>query len=458
MLRFTKEDLDPFFSPKSVVLVGASRNTFTFSGMILKNLLELRYEGTIHVVNPNAEEVHGLPSSPTVSALPEVPDLAIIVTRHDLLACFEALGRFGVRRVMIEVDLPAEVLDQLLPRLRKVVERYQMIVFGPSMIGVINYHARFSSSIIPTRIHIIEKNRGARKTPGLSFIAQSGGLAGGLGWWSPSQSLPISKVVHLGGSCDAAEHDVLRYLFEDPDTHVISLFLKDVTPELVEVVRLYRGVKPVLFKTVACSRDPPRKANAEALERAGAIRVRDYIELFEFGKLFLWSPLPRGNRLGVIGPSSGAISLVTEAMEENDLRLAETAAPKETSVSGGEPATPAVENPVDFWPPTEFVGTKVCKVYHAASRALLAHEEVDGLILALEFFSEIEFDFAVFSSIQREFPDKPIVAVLIHAERDGAKRIVKCSTHLKIPVFEDEVERAVRGYKALLDFSRLQGA
>ncbi|MHA1731849.1 MAG: CoA-binding protein [Promethearchaeota archaeon] len=448
-LKYSKRDLDPFFNPKSVVIVGASRNTFTFNGMILKNLLELRYAGTIYLVNPNASDIHGIKPLKRVQDLPEVPDLGVIVIRKGIRECLEALGRIGVRRVMIEAEFVKGEFLSLRKEIAATIEKYDLIVFGPSMIGVINYPANFTTSIIPTRIHIIEKNRGERKTSGLAFVAQSGGLAGSLGWWSPPQALPISKVVHLGEGSGVKEHHVLRYLFEDDETRVISLLLKEVTPELVEVVKMYRGIKPVLFKTVG---HPP---GSEDLAVAGAIRVRDYIDLFEFGKLFLWSPLPRGNRLGIIGPSSGAIALFLDEMEEQGLVLSEPS--RETrdfirkNIKGSVPDS---GNPVDYWPPSEFVGTKVCKVYHNASQALLADDNVDGLFLALEFFSEIEFDFAIFNSIQKAFPEKPIVAVLIQAERDGAKRIKNCSTQLKIPVFENEVERAVRGFRALLDFAQ----
>jgi len=83
---------------------------------------------------------------------------------------------------------------------------------------------------------------------------------------------------------------------------------------------------------------------------------------------------------------------------------------------------------------------------------LLNDKSVDGLILALEFFTEIEFDFNIFKNVKEKFPDKPIIAVLIQAEHDGAKRVIKAASELKIPVFENEVERAVRGFKLLYDW------
>ena len=109
-------------------------------------------------------------------------------------------------------------------------------------------------------------------------------------------------------------------------------------------------------------------------------------------------------------------------------------------------------NPVDYWPPEKFVGTKICEIYNTSSKTLLKDNAVDGLILALEFFIEIEFDFVIFDKIKKTFPDKPIIAILIQAEHEGAKRVIKAASNLKIPVFENEIERAVRGYKLLYDW------
>jgi hypothetical protein len=106
-------------------------------------------------------------------------------------------------------------------------------------------------------------------------------------------------------------------------------------------------------------------------------------------------------------------------------------------------------NPVDYWPPERFVGTKVCGIYNTSSHTLLNDDSVEGLILALEFFHEIEFDFNIFEKIKFTYPEKPIIAVLIQAEQDGAKRVIKTASDLKIPVFNNEVERAVKGYKYL---------
>jgi len=314
------------------------------------------------------------------------------------------------------------------------------------MIGIINFIDNFTTSIIPVRRYIIQKNRGVKY--GVSVVAESGGLAGGFGWWSPSQNLPISKVIHIGMGHKVDFLDVLSYLKSDTTTKVICLFLRDIDERLINAVSEISPIKPVLFFYVGKDID-----SEKALEKAGGLAVLNYIELFEFAKLFLWLPEPKGNHLGIIGPSSGAILLIAKEMRKQGLTLAKPSQNSQDlilSKIGG--STCQYGNPVDYWPPKKFIGTEICTIYYLGSEILLNDDEVDGLILALEFFQEIEFDFYIFSSIKEKFPNKPIITMLIQAEHQGAKRVVDIATELKIPVFENEVERAIRGYSMLLKY------
>ncbi len=445
----SSQNLDPFFAPKSVAIVGASRNTYTFSGMILKNLLELRYEGPVYVVNPNADEIDEIKSYRSIGALPEVPELAIIVIR-DFQGCLEALGKIGVKHVIVQTDLPMDAKkNEITDVIEGIAKKYRMRVLGPSTIGIIDFVHNFSTSLIPTRAHILRTNKATLEHPGLSYFCESGGLAGSMGWWQTPQSLPLSKVIHVGDGCDIKDHEVLRYLASDPNTKIISLFLRKIEPTFVQTVKEIAAIKPILFKKVGT------RQYVDDLVKAGAIEVRDYIDLFEIAKVFLWCPLPRGPRVGIIGPSSGAIALVTNEMREQGLEIGMPSAETKQFILEKVGGSTCVRgNPVDYWPPRDFVGTRVCRVYHSASKALLADDNIDSLILALEFFSEIEFDFGIFEHVRKLFPNKPIITILIHAERDGQERIINVGTNLRLPIFVNEIERAVRGLGALVRFSK----
>ncbi|MFX1375347.1 MAG: CoA-binding protein [Promethearchaeota archaeon] len=438
------QNLEPFFNPKSILIVGASRKAYTFSYTILKNLLEIFYRGKVYILNPNADEILGVKSYHSIEDLPEIPELAVIVISKEIPHIFEKLAKFGVKNIAIESELRVDTTDpELIEKLTQISKKYAISYMGPSMLGIINFINNFTTSIIPVRQYLMQKNRHIKE--GVSFIAQSGGLAGAMGWWNPSQDLPISKVIHLGYGFDVDDSDVLNYFKEDDTTKVISLFLREITDKIINSVKELAPIKPVLFFYVG-----KEERKEEALIEAGGIAVTNYIELFEFAKVFLWCPKPKSPNLGIIGPSSGAIYLIIKEMRKQELSLAKlTNNHKNIILEKVGGSTCELGNPVDYWPPEKFVGTKICEIYNTSSKTLLNDEAVHGLILALEFFNEIEFDFNIFKNIKELNPNKPIITILIQAEHEGAKRVIKTASELKIPVFENEVERAVRSYKLL---------
>ena len=447
------KNLEPFFNPKSILIVGASRKAYTFSYTILKNLLEIFYRGKIFILNPNADEILDVKSYHSLEELPEVPELAVIVLSKNVPLIFEKLANFGIKNIAIESELRMETTDpELIQKLITISKKHNIAFMGPSMVGIINFNKNFTSSIIPVRQYLMQKHRNIKK--GVSFIAQSGGLAGAMGWWNPSQNLPISKVIHLGYGFDINDADVLEYFKEDETTKVISLFLREITDEIIKAIREIAPIKPVLFFYVG-----KEDQKESELIQAGGIAVLNYIELFEFAKIFLWCPEPKGPNLGLVGPSSGAIHLIIKEMRKHGLSIAKIASKnRKIILEKVKGSTCELGNPVDYWPPEKFVGTKICEIYNTSSKALLRDDSVEGLILALEFFIEIEFDFSIFESIKESYPNKPIIVILIQAEREGAKRVIKTASELKIPVFENEVERAVRGYKYLYEWhSKIKG-
>ena len=447
------KNLEPFFNPKSILIVGASRKAYTFSYTILKNLLEIFYRGNLYILNPNADEILGIKSYHTLEELPEVPELAVIVLSKNLTVIFEKLANFGIKNIAIESELKLDTTDpELIKKLISISKKHNASFMGPAMVGIINFNNNFTTSIIPVRQYLMKKHKKIKE--GISFIAQSGGLAGAMGWWNPSQNLPISKVIHLGYGFDVDDADVLEYFKEDETTKVISLFLREITDEMIKVVKELAAVKPVLFFYVG-----KEDQKESELIQAGGMAVSNYIELFEYAKIFLWCPEPKGPNLGLVGPSSGAIHLIIKEMRKHGLSIAKLDNKnRDIILEKVKGSTCELGNPVDYWPPEKFVGTKICEIYNTSSKTLLKDDSVDGLILALEFFIEIEFDFSIFENIQKSYPNKPIIVILIQAEHEGAKRVIKTASELKIPAFENEVERAVRGFKYLYDwYSKIKG-
>ncbi|WXG40430.1 MAG: CoA-binding protein [Candidatus Freyarchaeum deiterrae] len=435
--------LESFFNPKSIVIVGASGQPGKFGNQVLKNIIELGYGGEVFLVHPTKDSILGFPAFRSIMDIPRVPETAVVVLSSDLVVdAVEELARKGVKSIILQSSGFSEYDDEGKERedtLIRIAKENNLRIIGPNTIGLINYGGRFATALTPVR---------SFKVGRVSFIGQSGGLSGGLGWWQPNE-LRFNKIVHLGNTCDVSDAELLRFFAQDSSTEVIAAYFRKVTGEIVEAVREVSKKKPVIMH---CPEE-----RREELVKAGAICASLYSEIFELAKIFVHSPKPNGNRVAIIGPSSGAIELALHVLEKNGLKLADlnpnTVKTLKEKVLNERAKT---VNPVDYWPPNHLDGVEVGNKHKTAVEALLKDDNVDIIILVLELMKEIEFDVKkAFQKAAQEM-SKPIVAACIQIENESYERVVNGLYELEIPVFT-EVERAVKATGALVRYhTRLQ--
>ena len=140
------KNLEPFFNPKSILIIGVSRREFTFNSTILKNLLEIFYRGNIYIVNPNAKEILGVKSYSSLEELPEIPELAVIVLGKKILEVFEKIAKFGIKYIAIETDVNIGLENHdFLNKIDNISKKYNTSYMGHSMSGIINYMNNFQT-------------------------------------------------------------------------------------------------------------------------------------------------------------------------------------------------------------------------------------------------------------------------------------------------------------------------
>ncbi|HUX98336.1 MAG TPA: CoA-binding protein [Candidatus Deferrimicrobium sp.] len=438
-------EINSFFNPRSVVICGASNIKGKFGNQIIRNLRNIGYKGKIYLVNPNREEILGIKTYKSIKELPEIPDLGIVVLNPEwVMKAVTTCTEFGIKNIMVE----ASFLDaETEARLTELTKKDNVRIIGSNTIGIINFSENFTTSIIPVRCNFNGSGR-------IGYIAASGGLAGGCGWWSPNQEIGFSKIAHLGKACDVKEYEVLQYLIEDPATDVILLHLIRLKQQTLDTIALNHRKKPILFLK------PNQSTHCLAVEKSGAIPVDTYHDLFEMGKAFLQAPLLQGDRIGLVGPSSGALALISTKLPQYGFELGalseETKRILREKVIHSNNLDPKL-NPVDYWPPTRFEGTEVGEKYSIATRALLNDENIDGVIIVLEIFKEIEFDVVHhFGTLRKEFPNKPIVVACIQVERPALQRIIDGLDKINMLYYVQDVERAVKALWTLRTFQKFQ--
>jgi len=418
--------LRPFFEPGSVAIIGASRTPGKGGYNIIENLLRLGYQGKIYPVNPQAQQILGLPVYPDLKHTPEPPELALIVLPPALvLTSLEECIARGTRAIIIESAGFGEMNEagsQAEKRIARMAREAGVRVMGPNSVGTINPSARFDASL--GRLNTIFLPDAEIKPGSAGFVGQTG-LFTGVFLPLINPELGISKIACLGNKCDVDESDMLEYLGDDPATRVIAMHLESIKNgrRFLSLSRRIVKEKPIIVLKSAVTELGARvsashtgaiagedKVYDAAFKQSGIIRVADFQQLWDVTKAFIHSPLPKGNRVAIINLAGSGCVTAVDACVKNGLKIAELAPVTIARVKTVYPDWWQVRSPIDVWTAIEASGFEAA--YTTITRAVLADDGVDAVVVVMGASDWIPGkDVAgLFQDIKREFPNKPLLA------------------------------------------------
>ncbi len=385
-----------FFTPRGVAVVGATPNRLKGGNAILRNLL-LGYRGSIFPVNPKYREMEGLTCYPSVSAIPDPVDLAIVFVPAPLVpaAVEDCVGK-GVRGVMIESGGFAETGpegERLQKILTDIVTRTGIRLWGPNCMGLVDVVHRHIFSFMDPRAQEQEEF-----IPGsVSLVVQSGMLSAIFLIDIMSNAvMGVSKACSLGNKVDVNECDILEYFMDDPDTEVIGFYLESFSDGRRFLDLCRRGEKPIVVLKGGRSRQGAEAALshtaslagnqriiAGALAQVGVTEARDFKQMMDLCRSLAMTKQTRvgSGRVAVLTLSGGAGIVATDFVAEQGLTMASLSASTRTSLEEFFPKWMPVTNPVDLWPAMERqIGADV-DVFSRSLEALLGDPEVDAVFL-----------------------------------------------------------------------------
>src|SRR5665647_1588816 len=240
----TVRSLTPFFRPRSVSVIGASRHRGTISAELFHNLLRYELAGPVYPVNPNAREVQSVVAYPTVEDVPGEVDLAVLVVpAQHVLEAARSCARKGVKALVVISAGFAEIGAEGRERqdaLVRIVRENGMRLIGPNCMGMLNtdpavkLDATFAPSPPP---------------PGsVGFMSQSGGLGLAIIDYAGKLGLGLSSFVSVGNKADVSSNDLLRFWEQDERTRVILLYLESFgnPRKFSRIARRVARVKPIV--------------------------------------------------------------------------------------------------------------------------------------------------------------------------------------------------------------------
>ncbi len=237
-------DLDTFFNPKSVAVIGASTNPEKLGYAVVKNLKDGGYssKGKVYPINPGATEILGFQAYASVLNVPESIDLAVIVIPYpNVPDALRICGQKGIPSAIVISAGFREAGQEGLEReleLIQICHQYNLRLIGPNCLGVIDSFTPLNASFAA----------GTPPSGPMAFMSQSGALGTAVLDIALAGRLGLSKFVSLGNKADISEIDLLRAWVKDEHSKVILIYSEGM-PSGQEFIRVAREVtreKPVV--------------------------------------------------------------------------------------------------------------------------------------------------------------------------------------------------------------------
>ncbi len=378
--------LTPFFSPKGVAVIGASREAHKLGYGVVRNLIDHHFPGEIYPVHPAATEILGKRCYPAIADVPDPVDLAIIIVAAPKVpAAVAACGQRGIKHVIVPSGGFREAGEKgiaLEAELAAVAEKHGVTVMGPNCIGSIDTHTPLNTTFVV----------GMPQPGDIGFVSQSGAMCAVVIDWAQGKGIGFSRIVSLGNQVGVTETQTLAALGDDPNTRVITLYMEGVSDgaAFIRTAAAVARRKPIIAikggrgkggaQAVAShtgSLAGSTEAYDAAFARAGILRANSMQEMFNRARALAWQPLPQGNRVAVLTHAGGPGIMAVDAIEAAGLTLAPLTAETQSTLKKQLPPAASVHNPVDILAGPG-VGT-----YALALEALLADPTVDAVLVIM---------------------------------------------------------------------------
>jgi acetyltransferase len=326
-----RSSLDCFFLPESVAVVGATDRAGSVGLSIIENMRNGIYKGRIFAINPKRKELLGAVCYPDLGALPEVPDLAVIVTPAPSVPPIikECVERGVGSAIVISAGFKERGAEGLAleHQIQDELRGSPMRVVGPNCLGVMNPRIGLNATFAQT-IAI----QGS-----VAFLSQSGALLTAILDWSHREDVGFSAFVSTGSMVDVGWGDLISYYGEDPETQSILLYMESVgdARSFLTAAREVALSKPVIVIKAGRSEAAAKAASSHtgaltgsdevfdaALARCGVLRVQTISDLFYMAEVLGKQPRPKGRRLMILTNAGGPGVLATDSLIANGCELA----------------------------------------------------------------------------------------------------------------------------------------
>ncbi|MBD3362238.1 hypothetical protein GF362_00785 [Candidatus Dojkabacteria bacterium] len=439
-----RNNINNLLNPKSIAVVGVSKDVTKLGAIIYNNIIDSGYEGELYAVNPKYEELFDKRCYPSVGAIDGDVEIVIFVIPAKFIAeaLKEAAEQKGIKGAVIISAGFKEIGEEGKKKEEEIIEiasKYGVRILGPNCLGFINtsigLNASFATSSPPAGDIFFSSQSGAFCTAALD-IAQK-------------KNMGFAQFVSYGNKADVSEIDLIEYALESDDVKVVGSYIEEITDgqELYNMIRKKQN-KPVILLTpgktekakLAISSHTGSLAGSaevrnQALKQCGAMLVENMNTMFNLLMAFSWSPPLKGKRIAVVTNAGGPGIIAADKIITEGLELAELTSSTQDKIKASLPKAASVVNPIDV------IGDALAERYAAPIGILGEDPNVDGILIILtpQLITQIEETAKLIINESRVLK-KPIFAAFLGGKyvRSGVERLYDHN----VPVF-DYVEEAI---------------
>jgi len=458
--------LNRLLRPRSVVIVGASDKPGALGASVLSNLTRNGFAGDIHLINPKRAEIGGRPCLPSVDALPEGVDAAVLaIPRVAVLETVQALADRKVGAAVIFSAGFAEGGEEGLAEQRaigRIAAEAGMVVEGPNCLGMTNFIDRVPLTFVETDA------RPLGDRAGIGIVSQSGAMACVLGTTLASRDLGLSFSVSTGNEAASGVEDYVDYLLDDASTQVIAMIVEQFRKprRFLAAARRARALGKTIVllhpgKSSAARESAATHTGAMAgdyqlmrvkVERAGVIFAETLEELGDIAEIALRCPTIPAGGVAVLGESGAFKALTLDLCEALDLDLPKVDDGNAPALRAALPDFVGVSNPLDL----TAQGLVDPDLYYRTLAALFDDDRFGSIVAGIIQTDPVTVGIKlppILRAVGELRPAKPVIFAGLDEGADVAQDYIDQLRAFGIPYFPS-TERAMRALKRLNDHAR----
>ena len=438
--------LEVFFKPRSVAVVGATARKGSVGRAVLWNLISSPFDGTVYPVNPKRNSVLGIRAYPSIKAIPDPVDLAILITPAESIpGMIEECAEVGASGAVIISagfrETGAHGLE-LERRVLATARQANMRLIGPNCLGVMCPISGLNATFAP-----------AIARPGsVALISQSGAICTALLDWSLREHVGFSAFLSIGSMLDVGWGALIDYLGNDPHTRSIVIYMESVgdAKSFLSAAREVALDKPILVIKAGRTESAARAAASHtgtlagsdavldaAFRRVGVLRINELHDVFHMTEVLAHQPRPAGPKLCIVTNAGGPGVLATDTLIGLGEQLAPLSDGTREALNRMLPSHWSHNNPIDI------IGDAGADRYAAAVRIAAQDPNADGLLVimtpqAMSDPVEIAQKLTPFAKL----PGKPILASWMGGDRANEGEAVLNKAGIPTFPFPDGAVRA----------------